>query len=390
MLRRTADDQRSSRANGNRESDKKDSKSAKKDSDTNTATTGADSKSTEEKASLPITFLLGLPSEQFASFDAGEGSNSSLSNSGGKASNQSAQAKLGGPAAGTSDGGDQTALLFQAQAMTLTGLIDSAGSEASDGSASTAKNPATLGIGESGNSTKGAVGALSANTLAFAMRLGSGGQAISSSKAASSSEAASSPASDSIQSGAVAATPKIVEAVSGSELEANAHEHDGSGQEQNVVVDPAAIPGSEPFEAAKSAEDDTTSAAAQVPAEPPATTEPVRNVHMQLVGDDNRRVDVRLIDRGGELHVSVKSADPVLTQNLQDHLPDLTARLDKQQMQTEVWVPKAAEPAKADGGNTNGSLSDPNARSYSSNSEGGKEGQHQRKPDWVDALENYT
>jgi hypothetical protein len=111
---------------------------------------------------------------------------------------------------------------------------------------------------------------------------------------------------------------------------------------------------------------------------------------MQLVSDDNRRVDVRLIDRGGELHVSVKSADTALAQNLQDHLPDLTARLEKQHMETEVWVPKAAEPSKADSGNANGSLSDPNAKFHSGNSEGRREGRQQAKPDWVDALENYS
>jgi hypothetical protein len=99
---------------------------------------------------------------------------------------------------------------------------------------------------------------------------------------------------------------------------------------------------------------------------------------------------VRLIDRGGELHVSVKSADSALTQNLQDHLPDLTARLDKQHMQNEVWVPKTAEPTKADAGSTNGSLSDSNARSYSGNSESRKDGRQQERPDWVDALESYT
>ncbi len=231
---------------------------------------------------------------------------------------------------------------------------------------------------------------MSANTLAFAMRLGSG-QTVSASKAAGSAEAVAPVVSDSIQTNSAATTSMAVQAASGSALEENTHEHDESAQAQNLV-DLSAVRSSEPFDTTKIAEENATAPAAQVPADPSATAsaEPVRNVHMQLVSDDNRRVDVRLIDRGGELHVSVKSADTALTQNLQDHLPDLTARLDKQHMQTEVWVPKAAEPTKADGGNTNGSLSDPNARSYSSNSEGRKEGRQQRKPDWVDALENYS
>jgi hypothetical protein len=185
--------------------------------------------------------------------------------------------------------------------------------------------------------------------------------------------------------------PNIVQAASASDLEENAHQHDPSAQEQHIV-ELSAAPAPERFDATKVTEDNQSVPAAQVPSDSPSapTAEPVRNIHMQLVSDDNRRVDVRLIERGGELHVSVKSADPALTQNLQDHLPDLTARLDKQHMQSEVWVPKAAEPAKADGGSTNGSPSDSNARSFSGNSEGRKDGRHQGKPDWVDALESYT
>jgi hypothetical protein len=377
VLRRTSEDQKSSGTARIRDSEKKDRKPAKKEDDANSTTaTDIVNKTVEEKR-LPITFLLGLPSGQLQSFDPKENSDAPISQ---------IDAKSGGTAA---ENGANMLLLPQALDIASSSSFVT-GSEKSDPRAATAEGTEVLGIGESGNNSKGAVGALSANALAFALRLGSGGQALSTSKTASSVESVSPAESDNTQTNFAPATPDAIQAASGSTLEQDTHQHDESGQQQNVI-DLSAVGTPELFDTTKLADEHATAPTAQVPTEPAVpTAEPVRNVHMQLVSDDNRRVDVRLVDRGGELHVSVKSADTALTQNLQDHLPDLTARLDKQHMQTEVWVPKAAEPSKADGGNTNGSFSDPNARSYSGNSQGRREGRQQAKPDWVDALENYS
>ncbi len=49
--------------------------------------------------------------------------------------------------------------------------------------------------------------------------------------------------------------------------------------------------------------------------------EAVRNVRLQLEGDNNQRIDIRLTDQGGAVYVSVRSADANLTQALQDHMP---------------------------------------------------------------------
>src|SRR5689334_21704200 len=66
VIRRTSDEQRSSAPNTSRESDKKDKKAAKSDSD---PAVTVDGNTRSEKSSLPITFLLGLPSEQLQGFD---------------------------------------------------------------------------------------------------------------------------------------------------------------------------------------------------------------------------------------------------------------------------------------------------------------------------------
>jgi hypothetical protein len=92
-------------------------------------------------------------------------------------------------------------------------------------------------------------------------------------------------------------------------------------------------------------------AASSVASEPPATpaipSDPLRGVRVQLSGDGNQRVDLTLIERGGTLGVSVRSADGNLTRALQDHLPELSARLSEQRYQTEVWTPASVTPATA-------------------------------------------
>ena len=111
---------------------------------------------------------------------------------------------------------------------------------------------------------------------------------------------------------------------------------------------------------------------------------------MQVVGDNNNRVDVRLTDRGGELHVSVKSADVNLAQNLQDHMPELTSRLEQQKFQTEVWMPRLGDNAKSEMSGSRDFSSGGNSDPNSSNSSDQQGKRQQYKPDWVDVLENST
>ena len=60
------------------------------------------------------------------------------------------------------------------------------------------------------------------------------------------------------------------------------------------------------------------------------------NLQFQVTTEANQRVAVQMTGRGGELHVSVRTADPVLTQTLQAHLPDLVSSLNQQHMKAEV------------------------------------------------------
>ena len=67
--------------------------------------------------------------------------------------------------------------------------------------------------------------------------------------------------------------------------------------------------------------------------------EPVRAAHVQIAGADNQQVNIHLFERAGTLSVSVKSGDNALTKAIQDHVPELNARLASNHFRTEFWTP---------------------------------------------------
>lgn len=113
-------------------------------------------------------------------------------------------------------------------------------------------------------------------------------------------------------------------------------------------------------------------------------TELVRNVHIQLETENNQRVDLRMSDQGSGLRVSVRSADANLAEALQDHMPELTNRLDQQHFRAEVWIPRSAESSGSNGANArsfhspggNGGNGDGSGRRQNSN--------QQNQPDWYE------
>jgi len=113
-------------------------------------------------------------------------------------------------------------------------------------------------------------------------------------------------------------------------------------------------------------------------------TEAVRGARVQVIGADNQRVDIRLMEKGSGMAISVTSTDATLTRALQDHVPDLAARLESQHYHTETWTPAAS------GGSASGGKGDDSqwggSRSFGG---GGQQRQGEGdKPKWVQELEN--
>jgi hypothetical protein len=78
---------------------------------------------------------------------------------------------------------------------------------------------------------------------------------------------------------------------------------------------------------------------AEVADEESGPAQPVRAVQVQLAGESDQRVDLRLVEHAGGLSVSVRTSDSSLTRGLQDHLPELTDRLAAEHYQTQSVLP---------------------------------------------------
>src|SRR5208283_2126340 len=55
------------------------------------------------------------------------------------------------------------------------------------------------------------------------------------------------------------------------------------------------------------------------------------------------RAAVRLVERGGEVHVAVRTSDAGLAADLRQGLPALAAKLEQNGFRTETWHPGAAQ-----------------------------------------------
>jgi hypothetical protein len=74
----------------------------------------------------------------------------------------------------------------------------------------------------------------------------------------------------------------------------------------------------------------------QLAADPPKPAGAAREMRFAVGGGD-QRVEVRVAERGGEVHVAVSTPDQRLAGSLRDDLPSLTAKLESAGLRTETW-----------------------------------------------------
>jgi hypothetical protein len=72
---------------------------------------------------------------------------------------------------------------------------------------------------------------------------------------------------------------------------------------------------------------------------PPPAGAPARDIAIQLQDPGGPRVDVQLMDRGGTVHVVVRTQDDALAKDLRTNLPDLAQKLSQQGMEADAWSP---------------------------------------------------
>jgi hypothetical protein len=121
--------------------------------------------------------------------------------------------------------------------------------------------------------------------------------------------------------------------------------------------------------------------------------EPARDISLRLTAADNSPVEVRLMERAGEVRVAVRSADAELSQAARAGLLQLVEQMAERGFDAEVWRPAAVErPVESgpdrhsrDAGASDQRGSDD--RRHPGNRQGEQQNQRGSQPKWVDELE---
>lgn len=130
--------------------------------------------------------------------------------------------------------------------------------------------------------------------------------------------------------------------------------------------------------------------------QPATPTAPMKDIAVRIESGQGQNVDVRIVQRAGDLQIAVTSADADTTQGLRRGLSELTNRLNESGYQAETWrpgQPAAASETSADTGSS--SHQQPSGNSQSNSNSGSSQqdrGQHDNNPSnrprWVQELES--
>jgi hypothetical protein len=93
------------------------------------------------------------------------------------------------------------------------------------------------------------------------------------------------------------------------------------------------------------------------------------------VNQGGQRVDVRLTERGGEVHVSVRTPDAQLAGSLREDLPVLSAKLEQSGFRAETWGPAMSTPPLHSGADETGFSNTPHDGQNPPPRQGGQEQQ---------------
>jgi hypothetical protein len=122
--------------------------------------------------------------------------------------------------------------------------------------------------------------------------------------------------------------------------------------------------------------------------EPPsAPSTSSHDIRVQVPDNKGGSTQVRFVESGGEVRVSVRTADEGLAQNLRTHLNDLTQRLSDGGTPAEIWKPVSSG---ASAQNDPQQQSQPDGRGSGGQGSGDQAGQQdrqQKRPAWLEEME---
>ena len=123
--------------------------------------------------------------------------------------------------------------------------------------------------------------------------------------------------------------------------------------------------------------------------EPPAAPQQAGSGHdirVQVPDNNGGSTQVRFVASGGEVRVSVRTADEGLAQNLRGHLNDLSQRLTDGGIPAEIWKPGSS----AASSQNNQPQSDREGRGsggQQSGAQGGQQDPQDKRPAWLEEME---
>jgi hypothetical protein len=126
------------------------------------------------------------------------------------------------------------------------------------------------------------------------------------------------------------------------------------------------------------AADRQTPASSAGPEPEPAPRTPARDITLRL-SEGDQRVDVRLVERQGAVHVEVRTPDAGLAGDLRRDLPSLAARLEQSGMRAETWRGEP-EGRRFSGSHSPAAEQDANAGQERQRSREGRDDQPRRSP----------
>ncbi len=122
----------------------------------------------------------------------------------------------------------------------------------------------------------------------------------------------------------------------------------------------------------------------------------VKQLSIQVGQGQQEKVELRVVERSGELQVAVRAANPELAQGLRQGLSDLVGQLEQSGYHADAWRPGATAgtaPAAAEKPQTQAGPQSNNQQSQSGWSQQDRQqGNHNpsRRPQWVEELETTS
>lgn len=127
----------------------------------------------------------------------------------------------------------------------------------------------------------------------------------------------------------------------------------------------------------------------EIPELRPEQTPGQRDVSVRIAGEGDSAVDVRIMERGGELRVAVRSDHTDLRESLRAELPDLRMRMDQHGFRTETWHPTQVA-AMGDSARAEHEFSGSPRQQHPADEQPQQQRSRQQRPDWLEEIERQT